>query len=90
MRLSLSLAPLPAQSARTASPPVDVAEIAGDVVAGVRVFDDDSRRAASRALFQSLRRPHDGIGDRYVIRAMSLRLTRVLCRLGATPNQVTS
>jgi phosphatidylglycerophosphate synthase len=72
----------------TLSPPGAVA-IEGDVVAGVRISDAASRRAATRALLQTCRRPHDGIGDRYVIRAISLRITSVLCRLGATPNQVT-
>jgi phosphatidylglycerophosphate synthase len=72
-----------------AAPPPDAVAIAGDVVAGVRISDAASRRAAARALLQACRRPHDGIGDRYVIRAISLRITSVLCRLGATPNQVT-
>ena len=64
--------------------------IDGDVVAGVKVSDEPSRRAASRALLQSLRRPHDGIGDRYFIRAISVRLTGLLALLRATPNQVTA
>jgi len=64
-------------------------ELPGDVVAGVRIHDEASREQASRALFQTCRRPHDGLGDRYVIRSISLRLTAVMCRLGLTPNQVT-
>lgn len=63
--------------------------IAADVVAGVRVTDERTRRAAQRALLQSCRRPYDGVGDRYVIRPISLRMTGALARLGVTPNQVT-
>lgn len=70
-------------------PPPEATPIAGDIIAGVQICDDRSRRAAAKALFQSCRRPHDGLGDRYVIRAISLRITSLLCRLGATPNQVT-
>ncbi|MBS1118841.1 MAG: uncharacterized protein H6Q90_1069 [Deltaproteobacteria bacterium] len=74
-----------------ASPvPPDARTVRGDVIANVEVRDDESRRLASRALFQTCRRPYDGIGDRYVIRAISLRLTSVMCRLGLTPNQVTT
>jgi phosphatidylglycerophosphate synthase len=74
-----------------ASPvPAQARAVRGDVIANVRVRDDDSRRLASRALFQACRRPYDGIGDRYVIRSISLRLTSVMCRLRLTPNQVTT
>jgi phosphatidylglycerophosphate synthase len=69
--------------------PGDATAVPCDVVAGVQIADESSRSAASRALFQACRRPYDGIGDRYVIRSISLRLSSVLCRLGATPNQVT-
>ncbi len=72
------------------SPCPDGAEaIAGDQVAGVRIVDEASRRRAERALLETCRRPYDGIGDRYVNRSVSLRLTGVLAQLGATPNQVT-
>jgi phosphatidylglycerophosphate synthase len=63
--------------------------IAGDTIAGVTITDEKSRRAASAALWKTCRRPHDGLGDRYVIRAISTRLSRVLCKLNWTPNQVT-
>nr|MDQ3368227.1 CDP-alcohol phosphatidyltransferase family protein [Myxococcota bacterium] len=63
--------------------------VPGDVIAGVSITDEASRRRAARALFQTCRRPHDGLGDRYVIRAVSLRITSLLCRISATPNQVT-
>jgi len=70
-------------------PPGDATAIAGDVVAGVRVTDEVTRRAAQAALLQSCRRPYDGVGDRYVIRPISLRLTGMLAAAGITPNQVT-
>jgi phosphatidylglycerophosphate synthase len=63
--------------------------IAGDAVAGVTISDEDSRRRAARALFASCRRPHDGLADKYIIRGVSTRVSRVLCAIGATPNQVT-
>jgi phosphatidylglycerophosphate synthase len=69
--------------------PAEAEVVPADVVAGVRITDEASRRRAWAALLQSCRRPYDGLGDRYVGRAMSLRLTRVLLRLRATPNQVT-
>jgi phosphatidylglycerophosphate synthase len=70
--------------------PEDAALIAGDAIAGVTISDEDSRRRASRALFASCRRPHDGLADKYIIRGVSTRVSRVLCAIGATPNQVTS
>lgn len=70
-------------------PPADAEPIDGATIAGVTISDEESRRRASRALWRTCRRPYDGLGDRYVIRAISTRLSRVLCRLGATPNQVT-
>ncbi|MGE0868620.1 MAG: CDP-alcohol phosphatidyltransferase family protein [Kofleriaceae bacterium] len=72
-----------------APPPPQSASVPGDQIAGVRIVDETTRRAASRALLQTCRRPYDGVGDRYVIRSFSLRLTSVLARVGATPNQVT-
>jgi hypothetical protein len=62
---------------------------AGDVIAGVQIVDRKSRGAAERALLQQCRRSYDGLGDTYVIRPVSLRLTPHLAALGATPNQVT-
>ncbi len=69
--------------------PADAAPLAGDLVGGVRVTDDASARAAMRALLASCRRPYDGVGDRYVIRYLSLSLTRVLCHTPVRPNHVT-
>jgi phosphatidylglycerophosphate synthase len=69
--------------------PAEAAAIAGDQIAGITITDEESRRRATRALFASCRRPHDGLADKYVIRAISTRVSRVLCAIGATPNQVT-
>ncbi len=74
--------------ARDAAPP-EARAIAGDVIAGVTITDEPTRRRASRALLQTCRRPYDGLGDRFVIRALSLRLSAVFCRLHVTPNQIT-
>ncbi len=83
--------PIDVQIVPVASPiPGDARKIPGDVIANVHIRDDETRRVASRALFETCRRPYDGVGDRYVIRSISLKLTRVLCRLGLTPNQVTT
>lgn len=71
-----------------APPPTDATPIRGDVIAGVTISDEATRRRARSALLQSLRRPHDGLADRYVIRAMSVRLTGLVARV-ATPNQIT-
>ncbi len=71
------------------APVPEVPTVPGDVIAGVEITDARTRRAAARALLQSCRRSYDGLGDRYVIRALSLRLSAVWCRLGITPNQIT-
>ena len=61
----------------------------GDTVLGIRVSDEASRDRAEAAMMQSCRRPYDGPGDRYVIRPVSLRISRALTRLPVSPNQVT-
>jgi hypothetical protein len=69
--------------------PADATVVPGHVIADVAIVDRASRRRAERALLERCRRPYDGLGDTYVIRPVSLRLTPYLARLGATPNQVT-
>ena len=87
---ALPTLPLVVELVPPATPtPADATPVAGDVLAGVRIFDERTRRAASRALLQTCRRAYDGLGDRYVIRALSLRLSRAWCWLGVTPNQIT-
>lgn len=86
----LSALPVIAEIVSPSTPiPPGSPTLAGDLIAGVRITDERSRRRAERALLETCRRPYDGLGDRYVNRAVSLRLTRVLARWGATPNQVT-
>jgi len=63
--------------------------IAGDVLMGVTIDRPSVARRVEWALLQTCRRPYDGPGDRYVIRSMSLRVTRALSRFPITPNQVT-
>jgi len=75
--------------APTAVVPDAARPIAGNVIAGVAITDGATRRAASRALLQTCRRSYDGLGDKYVIRSLSLRLSAIWCRLGITPNQIT-
>ncbi|MBK7072011.1 MAG: CDP-alcohol phosphatidyltransferase family protein [Myxococcales bacterium] len=69
--------------------PADARPVAGDVIAGVTIADGRSRRRAERALLQACRRSYDGLGDTYVIRPVSLRLTPWFARAGLTPNQIT-
>jgi phosphatidylglycerophosphate synthase len=63
--------------------------VRGDELLGVRVVDAASRRRAERALMETCRRPYDGIADRYLWRALSLRITREVAKTEVTPNQVT-
>ncbi len=63
--------------------------IPGDVIAGVQISDEPSRKRASRALLQTCRRAYDGLGDRFVIRGFSLPMSSLFCRTGVTPNQIT-
>ncbi|HTE52509.1 MAG TPA: CDP-alcohol phosphatidyltransferase family protein [Kofleriaceae bacterium] len=63
--------------------------VRGDELAGVRITDAASRRRAERALMETCRRPYDGIADRYLWRALSLRITRLVAATELTPNQVT-
>lgn len=56
---------------------------------GVTVRDLPSRGVAEWALMQTGRRSYDGPGDRFVIRPLSLRVTRLLTRLPVRPNHIT-
>lgn len=83
-------APIPVEvRAPDEAPPADAAPFAARAIAGVTISDEASREQATRALWRTCRRPYDGLGDKYVIRAISTRLSRGLCAIGATPNQVT-
>jgi len=63
--------------------------VRGDTLLGIEIADRRSRRRAVAALLQTCRRPYDGIADRYLWRALSLRITGLVARTGITPNQVT-
>lgn len=86
---ALPLLPIAVDVIAAADPPPAIATIAADVIAGVAITDATTQRAAARALLQSCRRSYDGLGDKYVIRSLSLRLSAIWCRLGVTPNQIT-
>ena len=83
-----ALPALPIEVAVSDEPPADAKPVEA-TIAGVAISDEDSRKRASRELWRSCRRPYDGLGDKYVIRGISTRLSRLLCAIGATPNQVT-
>jgi len=63
--------------------------VRGDTLLGIEIADRRSRRRAVAALLQTCRRPYDGIADRYLWRALSLRITGLVARSEITPNQVT-
>lgn len=71
--------------------PAGARVVRGDEVAGrvIDPADPASRRRAEWALMETCRRPYDGIADRYLWRALSLRVTRLVTRTEVTPNQVT-
>lgn len=61
-------------------------------VGAARWEDVDDRRAfaaAEELLFDSLRKPTDGLISRLLERRLSLSVTKLLCRTEITPNQVT-
>ncbi len=76
-------------AAPDAEVPAEAERVPGDARAGHTITDEASRRIAEWAVIQTCRRPYDGPGDRYVGRAFSLRLSRLLTRVPVTPNQVT-
>lgn len=55
----------------------------------IRVRDNDSARAARRALLRSLRKPIDGLISRYLNRYISIAVSTVLVRTGVAPNLLT-
>lgn len=64
--------------------------VRADELCGIRVTDSASRRRAEWALMQTCRRPYDGPADRFLLRSLSLRITRALTRLPVRPNHVTA
>lgn len=68
--------------------PDDAEHIAGDELTDEPVTAAN-RRAIEWQLLQTCRRPYDGPTDKYILRSMSLRITRVLTHTPITPNMVT-
>jgi phosphatidylglycerophosphate synthase len=69
--------------------PADAERVRGDALLGRPLASERERREVEWALMQTCRRPYDGPGDRYVIRSLSLRITRALTRTALSPNHVT-
>jgi phosphatidylglycerophosphate synthase len=55
----------------------------------IEIRDDDDRRRAVDALFESCRKPVDGLVSRYLNRHISLFVSRRLVNTPITPNQMT-
>jgi len=55
----------------------------------IEIRDDDDRRRAVDALFESCRKPVDGLVSRYLNRHISLFVSRHLVNTPITPNQMT-
>jgi phosphatidylglycerophosphate synthase len=70
-------------------PSPDQRVVRGDEIAGVRVTDDKSRKAAEWAVFQSLPKSHQGPTDAAINQHFSLRITRPLCKTSIHPNHIT-
>ena len=76
-------------AAADAPVPPGAQRVRGDEYLGVTIATEQSRRAVEWSLMQTCRRHYDGPGDKYVIRPVSLRLSRYLTQFAITPNQVT-
>jgi hypothetical protein len=73
----------------SAAPPAAV-RVRADEIAGVRLEDEPSRRAAEWALCRSLAKAHQGPVDALLNWRFSMRLTRLLARTPVRPNHVTA
>lgn len=60
-----------------------------DVVAGIEVVDEASRRAAEWALIRGMNKSFEGPVDALINWRFSMRITRLLARTPLTPNHVT-
>jgi phosphatidylglycerophosphate synthase len=70
-------------------PPPDALVERADVIAGIEVVDEASRRRAEWALCRALSKSHQGPVDATVNWRFSMRITRLLSRTAITPNQIT-
>jgi 1L-myo-inositol 1-phosphate cytidylyltransferase / CDP-L-myo-inositol myo-inositolphosphotransferase len=71
------------------APPAGAALGRADVIAGIEVIDEASRRAAEWALIRHMNKSFEGPVDAAINWRVSMRITRVLARTRVTPNQVT-
>jgi phosphatidylglycerophosphate synthase len=72
-----------------ATPPPGAHVERGDEIAGVRVDDDASQRAAEWALLRRMNKSFEGPVDALINSRFSMRITRQLARTRLTPNHVT-
>lgn len=71
------------------APEPDAEVVRGDEVAGIRVVDAATVRAAEDALLAGLGKSYQGITDAVINHHFSRPITRVLSATSVTPNQVT-
>lgn len=93
-RLAAQPAPLhfaePRAGANTPVAPDAPSPLIADRLLAIDITDAAAARRAEAALLRGCRRAYDGVADRFVIRYVSLALTKWLCRWPITPNQVTA
>jgi phosphatidylglycerophosphate synthase len=69
--------------------PDDTLREPANLVAGIAVVDERSRRAAEWALLRRMNKSHEGPVDATLNWRVSMRITRLLARTAITPNHVT-
>ena len=77
--------------AADAAPPAGARRERADVIAGVELVDDASRRRAEWALIRTMNKSFEGPVDALINWRFSMRITRLLARapMSVTPNHVT-
>jgi phosphatidylglycerophosphate synthase len=84
--------PIPIEFVAPGSPPPEAARIErADVIAGLELTDDETRRRAEWTLIRRMNKSFEGPVDALINWRISMRITRVLSHrsLAVTPNQVT-
>jgi phosphatidylglycerophosphate synthase len=71
------------------TPPPGATRARADVVAGIEVVDEASRRKAEWALLRGMNKSFEGPVDALINWRFSMRITRVLARTPVTPNLIT-
>ena len=74
----------------SATIPQQATRIPATELAGVELTSEAARRKAEWTIMQTCRRPYDGLSDRFIFRAFSLRITRLVTRAPISPNHVTA